>query len=226
VHNTDAEGRLTLADALWYAQETCQAEAIVDIATLTGACMVALGDKARAALCSPASERCFSGRRGRMPEAASARQWLRGRRLTRLCTQCVCAHAERASSWGCAPGRARSRGSGRPTTASRTGSGRRPRGSARRCGRCRWRRRTGSRRAPRCRVFGAGRGMSVSCNGPRALLDAVRAGARAHTGRAFPAQIGAQRSPAGGWSNGRCLVDARLLWGPCQSVGRTEQKAG
>ncbi|MEW5303432.1 MAG: hypothetical protein WDW36_006124 [Sanguina aurantia] len=38
-----AEGRLTLADALWYAQEKCSATAIVDVATLTGACMVALG---------------------------------------------------------------------------------------------------------------------------------------------------------------------------------------
>lgn len=47
VNNTDAEGRLTLADALWYAQEKCGAEAIVDIATLTGACMVALGNQAR-----------------------------------------------------------------------------------------------------------------------------------------------------------------------------------
>ena len=44
VNNTDAEGRLTLADALLYAQNQCQAEAIVDIATLTGACMIALGD--------------------------------------------------------------------------------------------------------------------------------------------------------------------------------------
>ena len=43
VNNTDAEGRLTLADALWYAQEKCQAKTIVDSATLTGACMIALG---------------------------------------------------------------------------------------------------------------------------------------------------------------------------------------
>ena len=40
--NTDAEGRLILADALWYAR-TLGATHIVDIATLTGACMVALG---------------------------------------------------------------------------------------------------------------------------------------------------------------------------------------
>jgi leucyl aminopeptidase len=43
IGNTDAEGRLTLADALLYAQGQCGAEAVVDIATLTGACMVALG---------------------------------------------------------------------------------------------------------------------------------------------------------------------------------------
>ncbi|WIA31378.1 hypothetical protein OEZ86_002277 [Tetradesmus obliquus] len=43
VNNTDAEGRLTLADALWYAQEKAGVAAIVDIATLTGACIIALG---------------------------------------------------------------------------------------------------------------------------------------------------------------------------------------
>ncbi|KAK9806577.1 hypothetical protein WJX73_003958 [Symbiochloris irregularis] len=43
VDNTDAEGRLTLADALWYAQNKCGVQAVVDIATLTGACMVGLG---------------------------------------------------------------------------------------------------------------------------------------------------------------------------------------
>jgi len=41
--NTDAEGRLVLADALWYAQETYSPRAIIDLATLTGAIMVALG---------------------------------------------------------------------------------------------------------------------------------------------------------------------------------------
>jgi leucyl aminopeptidase len=40
--NTDAEGRLILADALWYA-ERLGATHLVDIATLTGACVVALG---------------------------------------------------------------------------------------------------------------------------------------------------------------------------------------
>jgi len=43
VLNTDAEGRLTLADALVYAEGLGEMDAIVDIATLTGACIVALG---------------------------------------------------------------------------------------------------------------------------------------------------------------------------------------
>jgi leucyl aminopeptidase len=42
VVNTDAEGRLILGDALWYAQRL-GATHLVDIATLTGACVVALG---------------------------------------------------------------------------------------------------------------------------------------------------------------------------------------
>jgi leucyl aminopeptidase len=41
--NTDAEGRLVLADVLWYAQERFKPTGIVDLATLTGACVVALG---------------------------------------------------------------------------------------------------------------------------------------------------------------------------------------
>lgn len=43
VGNTDAEGRLTLADALVFA-ERLGVDAIVDIATLTGACIIALGE--------------------------------------------------------------------------------------------------------------------------------------------------------------------------------------
>ena len=42
VLNTDAEGRLILADALWYAARE-GATHLIDVATLTGACMVALG---------------------------------------------------------------------------------------------------------------------------------------------------------------------------------------
>ncbi len=43
VVNTDAEGRLLLADVLWYTQQTFKPSAIVDLATLTGAVLVALG---------------------------------------------------------------------------------------------------------------------------------------------------------------------------------------
>lgn len=43
VLNTDAEGRLTLADAIAYAELKLKPDIIIDIATLTGACMVALG---------------------------------------------------------------------------------------------------------------------------------------------------------------------------------------
>lgn len=43
INNTDAEGRLTLADALVFA-EKLEVDAVVDLATLTGACIVALGN--------------------------------------------------------------------------------------------------------------------------------------------------------------------------------------
>ncbi len=43
ITNTDAEGRLVLIDALAYAQKEYKPEIIIDIATLTGACAVALG---------------------------------------------------------------------------------------------------------------------------------------------------------------------------------------
>ncbi|MCR8550233.1 leucyl aminopeptidase [Salipiger sp. P9] len=43
VINTDAEGRLVLCDVMWYAQEHVKPAAMVDLATLTGACIVALG---------------------------------------------------------------------------------------------------------------------------------------------------------------------------------------
>lgn len=41
--NTDAEGRLVLADCLWYIQEKYGVKKVIDIATLTGAIMIALG---------------------------------------------------------------------------------------------------------------------------------------------------------------------------------------
>jgi leucyl aminopeptidase len=52
--NTDAEGRLILGDALWYAQ-SLGATHLVDVATLTGACMVALGRTASGLFAAPAA---------------------------------------------------------------------------------------------------------------------------------------------------------------------------
>jgi leucyl aminopeptidase len=49
VLNTDAEGRLVLCDALTYV-ERFEPEAVIDIATLTGACVIALGPHASAVL--------------------------------------------------------------------------------------------------------------------------------------------------------------------------------
>ena len=43
ITNTDAEGRLVLADALTYANREVKPDEIIDLATLTGACVVALG---------------------------------------------------------------------------------------------------------------------------------------------------------------------------------------
>jgi leucyl aminopeptidase len=44
VINTDAEGRLVLADALWYCQQRFKPRFMIDLATLTGAIIVALGN--------------------------------------------------------------------------------------------------------------------------------------------------------------------------------------
>ena len=54
VLNTDAEGRLILGDALWYARQ-CGATHLVDVATLTGACVVALGGAASGLFARPAA---------------------------------------------------------------------------------------------------------------------------------------------------------------------------
>jgi leucyl aminopeptidase len=43
VINTDAEGRLVLADALWYTQDRFKPTAMIDLATLTGAIIIAIG---------------------------------------------------------------------------------------------------------------------------------------------------------------------------------------
>jgi len=45
VINTDAEGRLVLADALWYTKERFKPSAMINLATLTGAIIISLGDE-------------------------------------------------------------------------------------------------------------------------------------------------------------------------------------
>lgn len=52
VQNTDAEGRLVLADALWYAQEYFKPKVIVDLATLTGAILISLGHSYAGMFCN------------------------------------------------------------------------------------------------------------------------------------------------------------------------------
>ncbi len=47
VGNTDAEGRLVLGDAMWLVQEEYKPKVMIDMATLTGACVVALGEVRR-----------------------------------------------------------------------------------------------------------------------------------------------------------------------------------
>jgi leucyl aminopeptidase len=72
IGNTDAEGRLTLADAICYAGQKIEADEIVDMATLTGACVVALGP-----LCSGlfANDQALADRLLAAAEAAGERVW-------------------------------------------------------------------------------------------------------------------------------------------------------
>ena len=79
VNNTDAEGRLVLADCISYARRE-GAERLVDMATLTGGVVVALGHRTYAAglmsnddgaACRVATERTRVQRRGRTAHAAS-----------------------------------------------------------------------------------------------------------------------------------------------------------
>jgi leucyl aminopeptidase len=74
VLNTDAEGRMVLADCLWYAQDRFKPKALINLATLTGAVMVALG-KEHAGLFSNNEELA-----GRLLEAGK----VTGERLWRL----------------------------------------------------------------------------------------------------------------------------------------------
>ena len=72
VGNTDAEGRLTLADAIVYAGEKIKADEVIDMATLTGACVVALGP-----LCSGlfANDQPLADRPLAAAEQAGERVW-------------------------------------------------------------------------------------------------------------------------------------------------------
>lgn len=67
ITNTDAEGRLVLADSIAYAVKNLRPTAVIDLATLTGACVVALGDDIAGLFCNDdelaeelfeASEKC------------------------------------------------------------------------------------------------------------------------------------------------------------------------
>jgi leucyl aminopeptidase len=66
VINTDAEGRLVLADVMWYAQERFKPAGMIDLATLTGAMIIALGNE-RAGLFSNDDALC-----GALEKAAEA----------------------------------------------------------------------------------------------------------------------------------------------------------
>ncbi|HAZ28999.1 MAG TPA: leucyl aminopeptidase [Candidatus Magasanikbacteria bacterium] len=70
--NTDAEGRLILADALSYAGMKYTPKEVIDIATLTGACMVALGIE-RSGLFSP--EDTFASRLLSVADEAGEQLW-------------------------------------------------------------------------------------------------------------------------------------------------------
>ena len=76
VLNTDAEGRLVLADALWYCQDRFKPQLMVDLATLTGAIIVALGHEHAGLFCQQrragraARRRRQGGRREAVAHAA------------------------------------------------------------------------------------------------------------------------------------------------------------
>jgi leucyl aminopeptidase len=72
IGNTDAEGRLTIADALCYAAKFTEPQEMIDMATLTGACVVALGP-----LCSGlmASDQRLADRLLAAARAAGERLW-------------------------------------------------------------------------------------------------------------------------------------------------------
>src|SRR5438876_388868 len=72
VGKTDAEGRLTLADALCYARVHVKPDEMIDLATLTGACVVALGPQCSGLL---ANDQALARRLLAAAEAAGERVW-------------------------------------------------------------------------------------------------------------------------------------------------------
>jgi leucyl aminopeptidase len=72
VINTDAEGRLVLADVLWYAQERFSPTAMVDLATLTGAVIIALGHENAGVF---SNDDAFAGKFLNAAEAESEGAW-------------------------------------------------------------------------------------------------------------------------------------------------------
>ena len=65
VNNTDAEGRLVLADGLAFATKHLQPDVVVDVATLTGAQLVSTGRKTAAIVCNDADLEGLAVRAGR-----------------------------------------------------------------------------------------------------------------------------------------------------------------
>ena len=72
VLNTDAEGRLALADAFGYVAKYIKPDAMVDLATLTGACMVALGEEVAGYM---GNDRALLERVKAAAESAGERVW-------------------------------------------------------------------------------------------------------------------------------------------------------
>ncbi len=72
VLNTDAEGRLVLADALWYCQDKYKPRFMIDLATLTGAILIALGHE-HAGIFSNDDE--LAGRLSKAGEASDETVW-------------------------------------------------------------------------------------------------------------------------------------------------------
>ena len=72
INNTDAEGRLVLADLLDFVKTTIGPEAMIDLATLTGACVVALGERCSGVMTNddPLRERVLAAAR-----SAGERMW-------------------------------------------------------------------------------------------------------------------------------------------------------